>query len=473
MTTDTDRAGTREEPLDLLGVGIGPFNLSLAALADGVPGLRTAFLEQRPRFSWHPGLLIEGATLQVPFLADLVSLVEPTSPWSFLNYLKVRQRLFPFYFSERFHVDRAEFDDYCRWVSESLPSCRFGHRVTQVRWEPDHRLFAVRYVREDVAGPARTCYARHVVLGIGTAPHVPAPLRPLVDDPELPVLHSADYVAWRDRLLSAGHVTVVGSGQSGAEVFLDLLRRRPVGAERLTWLARTPAFAPMEYSKLGLEQFTPDYMRYFHGLPESVRDRLLPEQWQLYKGVSVETLGEIHEELYRRTLGGGWPDAVLLPGAAVAAAERVDGRIALTVTHAQQGSEAVLTTDAVVLATGYAERPADPLLQPLLPHLARDGSGRPRVDRAHRLVLDGDVEGSVFVQNAERHTHGVGAPDLGLAAWRSAVILNTLTGRDVHPLPERTAFTRFGLAGLAAPDRGRAADQPRTEEEAAVTGTRP
>lgn len=47
----------------------------------------------------------------------------------------------------------------------------------------------------------------------------------------------------------------------------------------------------MEYSKLGLEHFTPDYTRYFHGLDEQVRDELLPSQWQLYKAVSAEMLG--------------------------------------------------------------------------------------------------------------------------------------------------------------------------------------
>ncbi|MGY3683438.1 lysine/ornithine N-monooxygenase [Streptomyces sp. TE33382] len=55
------------------------------------------------------------------------------------------------------------------------------------------------------------------------------------------------------------------------------------------------------------------------------------------------------------------------------------------------------------------------------------------------------MTGHVYVQNAERHTHGVGAPDLGLAAWRSATILNNLTGTDPYPLPQRTAFTTFGL----------------------------
>jgi lysine N6-hydroxylase len=203
----------------------------------------------------------------------------------------------------------------------------------------------------------------------------------------------------------------------------------------------------MEYSKLGLEQFTPDYTRYFHGLREPVRDRLLPEQWQLHKGVSAETLGEIHDELYRRTEDGGWPEAVLTPGVAVRSAERSGGRIELGVEHAQQDTEASLVTDAVVCATGYAERSVDELLRPLLPHLARDGASRPQVDEAHRLVFDEEIGGSVFVQNAERHTHGVGAPDLGLAAWRSAVILNALTGRAVYPLPRRTAFTTFGLAG--------------------------
>lgn len=454
------REQAEEEPLDLVGVGIGPFNLSLAALADGVPGLRCAFLEQRTAFRWHPGLLIEGATLQVPYLADLVSLVDPTSPWSFVNYLRDQERLFPFYFAERFHIDRAEYDAYCRWVSDRLVSCRFGHQVDTVRWDAGREAFEVGFTRLDETGGADgvgRVFARHLVLGVGTAPHVPGPLRPLAEDPAAPVWHSGDYLDHRAELLRAGHITVVGSGQSGAEVFLDLLRQRPAGREGLTWLARTPAFAPMEYSKLGLEQFTPDYTRYFHGLPEQVRDELLPRQWQLYKGVSGDTLGEIHDELYRRTLDGGWPDATLTPGVAVHRARRADGRIALGVRHGPQDAEAELPTDAVVCATGYAERSVDALLAPLLPDVARDAAGRPQIDEAHRLVLGEEITGSVFVQNAERHTHGVGAPDLGLAAWRSAVVLNALTGKEPYPLPRRTAFTTFGLDGApGAPSRAAA-----------------
>ncbi|MFI2369563.1 lysine N(6)-hydroxylase/L-ornithine N(5)-oxygenase family protein [Streptomyces sp. NPDC018833] len=449
-------AATLDRPHDLVGIGIGPFNLSLAALAHGVPGgLTTAFYEQRSAFHWHPGLLIEGTTLQVPFLADLVTLTDPASPWSFLNYLRSRERLYPFYFAERFHIQRAEYDAYCRWVGENLPGLHFGHQVDAVRWNPERDLFEVDFTQLDTDGEAEAlgrAYTRSIALGIGTEPYVPEPLRPLADAPGVPVIHSADYLDHRDALLAAEHVTVIGSGQSGAEVFLDLLRARPAGAERIHWLARTGSFAPMEYSKLGLEHFTPDYTRYFHALPEPVRNDLLPRQWQLHKGIDADTIAAIHQELYRRTLHGGWPDAVLTPGVTVRTAGRVaTTKVELHLEHSQQGTRSRLTTEAVILATGYRERPLGHLLAGIDPYMRRDSQGRPVVDEQFRLKLDPSVTGTVYVQNAERHTHGVGAPDLGLAAWRSASILNSLTGKEPYPLPRRTAFTSFGLERREAP----------------------
>ncbi|MFF5186305.1 lysine N(6)-hydroxylase/L-ornithine N(5)-oxygenase family protein [Streptomyces sp. NPDC000345] len=434
---------------DLVGIGIGPSNLSLAALAHPLAELDTVFYEQRPRFDWHPGLLIDGARVQVPFLADLVTLADPASPWTFLNYLKAHHRLYPFYFAERFHIRRTEYDTYCRWVADNLPALHFRHQVDAVRWNPDRDVFEVDFTQLDSDGEAEALgrtHTRNVVLGIGTEPYVPDPLRPLVDAPGVPVLHAGDYLTHRDTLLGAGHVTVVGSGQSGAEVFLDLLRHRPPGREQLLWIGRTAAFAPMEYSKLGLEHFTPDYTRYFHALPEPVRDEVVAAQWQLHKGIDAGTLDAIHDELYRRTLHGGWPDAVLTPGVRVRTAGRIaTTRIELHLEHTQQNTRSRLITDAVVLATGHRERPLDRILAGLDPYMRRDNSERPRIDEQFRLVLDPAVTGAVYVQNAERHTHGVGAPDLGLAAWRGASILNTVTGKENYPLPARTAFTTFGL----------------------------
>jgi len=88
---------------DLVGIGLGPFNLGLAALADPVDDLDAVFLEAREDVSWHPGLMLPDATLQVPFLADLVTMADPTSRWSFLQFLKESGRLYPFYVRESFH----------------------------------------------------------------------------------------------------------------------------------------------------------------------------------------------------------------------------------------------------------------------------------------------------------------------------------------------------------------------------------
>jgi lysine N6-hydroxylase len=423
---------------DLLGIGLGPFGLSLAALADGVGELDAMFVDQRDSFSWHPGLLLEGATLQVPFLADLVTLVDPTSRWSFLAYLRERGRLFRFYLAERFLVPRREYDAYLRWVADSLPGCRFGTQAERLEWDTEASAFRVT-CRETSTGRMRTYHARSVVLGVGTEPVVPPAFR---DVHGKQVLHVADYLDQRSLLREADSVTVVGSGQSGAEVFLDLLQSQPQTGTRLRWLSRTPAFAPMEYSKLGLEHFTPDYTAYFRGLPEQTRDALVTSQWQLYKGISATTIADIYDLLYERTVDGRRVAAELRPGIDVTDCRRDGDGLLLECAHVQEGTRFEVTTDAVVLATGYAAR-RPRFLTPLLPLLDLDDRGRYRVTADYRVVTDAEVTGHVYVQNAETHTHGVGAPDLGLGAWRAATILSAVTGRDLLPAHEG-AFTSFG-----------------------------
>jgi lysine N6-hydroxylase len=428
---------------DVIGVGIGPFNLSLAALLDGVAGVDAAFFEARPAFAWHPGLLLEGTVLQVPFLADLVTLADPTSRWSYLSYLHAHRRLFRFYFYERFHVPRREYDHYCRWVADRLPACHFSRRVEAVRWDAREACFLVDVLHQE---QVERHAARNVVLGVGTVPFVPPPLRgSLAED----VFHTAAYLTRRQRCGAARTVSVVGSGQSGAEVVLDLLREQSVHGYRLQWLTRSAGFFPMEYSKLGLEHFTPDYLRYFHGLPAPVRERVLAGQDLLYKGISTETIGAIYDLLYERTIGGGEPDVLMLAHTEVESVRRDPRGLRLSCLHREQGVPFSLDTDCLILATGYTAQVPE-CLAPLSWAIEWDARGRYQVGLGYRVQLKPEVRGSLFVQNGELHTHGVGAPDLGLGAYRSAVIANALAGREVYQVPERASFTHFG-----APPGGR------------------
>ncbi len=428
---------------DLIGIGVGPFNLSLATLLEPVDEIDAVFLEQKPEFEWHPGLLMEETTLQVPFLADLVTMADPTSRHSFLNYLNWRGRLYQFYFLERFHVPRREYNHYCRWVSGRLDSCRFGQRVERVHHAGEHYEVRAR----DVASGEETIHrAKHLALGVGSVPSVPECFDAVLGED---IFHSAEFLGRKERCERAASVTILGSGQSAAEVFHELLGEQPEHGYRLDWLTRSKGFFPMEYSKLGLEHFSPDYVHYFHGLPQKQRDAVLSRQDLLYKGIDTDTIARIYDLLYERSVGDGSPDARLLSLAEVGGVEELEdaggSHYRLLCRQVEQDEYFAHETEVVVLATGYEYR-VPGFLKNLGDLIRWDGGGRYVVGLDYRLELNENIQNDIFVQNGEIHTHGVGAPDLGLGAHRSAVIVNRLAGRAVYPVREKNVFQQFGVA---------------------------
>ncbi|EPB4378420.1 SidA/IucD/PvdA family monooxygenase [Escherichia coli] len=47
-----------KKSVDFIGVGTGPFNLSIAALSHQIEELDCLFFDEHPHFSWHPGMLV-------------------------------------------------------------------------------------------------------------------------------------------------------------------------------------------------------------------------------------------------------------------------------------------------------------------------------------------------------------------------------------------------------------------------------
>ncbi|MFW6868658.1 lysine N(6)-hydroxylase/L-ornithine N(5)-oxygenase family protein [Nocardioides sp. CPCC 206347] len=419
---------------DFVAIGLGPFNLGLACLTDPLresDGLDGVFLEARDGFDWHPGMLLDDATLQVPFLADLVTMADPTSRWTFLNYLKQSGHLYSFYIRENFYPLRREYDDYCRWAAERLDSVRFGQRVTNV--EHDGTSYVVH------SGSGETFRARRLVLGIGTTPRVPEALRPLVGEPG--VIHSADYLAHKAALQQQETITIVGSGQSAAEIYHDLLSEAPDHGYTLTWLTRSPRFFPMEYTKLTLEMTSPEYGAYHRSLPMETRDRLAREQRHLFKGISAELVDAIFDLHYQQRVTGAGPHTTLVTNTEVRGARR-DGAVSeLDLLHVETGEEFSLRTGGLVLATGYAST-APSFLDGVRDRIRLDERGRYDVAADYSVDVAG---GEIFVQNAEEHTHSLLAPDLGMGPYRNSVIIAALLGREAYPIEKRIAVQTFGV----------------------------
>jgi len=426
---------------DMIGIGVGPFNLGLAALLQPVVEINALFIEQKPQFQWHPGLLMKGTTIQVPFLADLVTMAAPSSRFSFLSYLQAQSRLYQFYFWEQFHIPRLEYNHYCQWVAEQLSSCRFGQRVETISWQESSHNFEVK-TRDVGSGIISTYHCQDLVLGVGSVPRVPACFQDVLSKN---VFHSAEFLHRRDRCRQSKSITVIGSGQSAAEVFYELLQDQETYGYRLEWHTRSPGFFPMEYSKLGLEHFSPDYIHYFHKLSSERRDQGLVQQNLLYKGISFGTIADIYDLLYERSIAGNCPNVRLLSLVEVKEVETTGNCYQLGYRHLQQDERFTHETDCIILATGYQHAIPD-CIAGLHSLIQWDSQGRYVVNLDYRLELTQKISNKIFVQNNELHTHGVGAPDLGLGAYRNSVIINTITGRTVYPINSRNIFQNFGVA---------------------------
>jgi lysine N6-hydroxylase len=421
---------------DFIGIGLGPFNLSLACLAEPIDGLSGVFLERSAEFRWHPGMLIDHTTLQNPFLADLVSLADPCSRYSFLNYCKAQGNIYSYYFRESFYLTRAEFNEYCRWTAAQLSNVRFGHEVRDIVYDPQLACYVISGVKDGQA--PFVMRARRLVLGVGSRPSFPGCCR---QDGHR-YCHSADYLVAKEALQRKRSITILGSGQSAAEIFHDLLAEMGAHDYSLTWITRSPRFFQMETTKLTLEMFSPDYIDYFHQLDDDRKERVVGAQDNLYKGVNASLINRIYDMLDDRRRQGTQRARLVtnceMQGCRYDAAE--DG-YEVDLRQLDQGGRYRHRCAGLVLATGYREN-IPPFIDGIRHRLRFDGKGRYALARNYTA----DVHGSeVFVQNAGQHSHGATNQDLGMSCYRNSYILRELTGVEHYRIERRVALQDFAI----------------------------
>ena len=418
--------------LDFIGVGVGPFNLSLASLLHQKTDLKYLFFEQKAQFEWHAGMQLPNTVLQVPFMADLVSMVDPTSPFSFLNYLKAQQRLYKFYFLEQLHIPRREYNHYCQWVADQIKQIQYLSTVLAIHAKPEGFEVVV-----EQNGIQNRYSCRNIVLGTGNVPSVPQCLRDIQEKYPEKCIHSASYLNENKASLK-GNIVVLGSGQSSAEVFLDLFDRQydfdqtDQAQFNLHWLTRSNGFFPMEHAPLGLEHFSPDYLAHFYGFDELNKSLQLGKQDLLFKGISANTIRQIYSKLYHRSIAQNTIKTHLHSQSSLIDATYTDDqRIRLTFQHRVSLEQFHLDTDYVVSATGYTT-PEFAFLKHIKSLIQTDKQGRWKITQDYRVIHD--AVGQIYVQNMEMYSHGVGTPDLGLGAYRAASIVNQLVAYKLYDL---------------------------------------
>ncbi|SDK19037.1 lysine N(6)-hydroxylase/L-ornithine N(5)-oxygenase family protein [Sediminibacillus albus] len=434
-----------EKVYDLIGIGVGPYNLGLAALLEKTE-LEAVFFDESEQFAWHPGMLLEGATLQVPFLADLVTFADPTSRFTYLNYLHEQNRMYQFYFYKKFEVPREEYNDYLRWAVNKLGNLRFRSRVIDVVDHVDDDQPCYEAVIEDTGSGKRfSVYGRHVVMGTGSRPVVPKSM----DDnyPREDVVHTSSYMDEKEKLVESGSIAIVGSGQSAAEVFLDLLKELDNHSFQLTLFTRSVGLFQLEQAKLGQEFFSPDYVDYFHSLAFSQRIETLTMLDKLRKGIDPDTLTEIYNTLYQKSHGGRKLPVTIQPLTEVTALTAAQGGYKLTCHQWQQDKTFDYPAEKVIFATGYKPAVPEWFNNRYAAKIEWEDDKRYRVMRDYQLAFKQPRQNQFFVLTNLEHSHGAGATNLGLSVQRNVHIINLLAGREVYANQRDTIFQQFSMDG--------------------------
>nr|WP_154324852.1 lysine N(6)-hydroxylase/L-ornithine N(5)-oxygenase family protein [Pantoea sp. 201603H] len=418
---------------DFIGIGLGPFNLGLACLTAPIKEINGVFLDQNPGFDWHTGMMLDSAHLQTPFMADLVTLADPTSPYSLLNYMKQKEKLYAFYIREDFFLMRKEYNQYCQWACSQLNNLYWNTCVDYINYDDNLQCYRVRS-RSTQSGESRIWLARKLVLGTGPTAWMPACCRPYREF----ITHSSEYLSHKAALQQKSSITILGSGQSAAEIYYDLLHDIDQFGYQLNWITRAPRFYPLEYTKLTLEMTSPEWIDYFHALPPSRRDAINAQHKNLYKGINSGLINDIYDLMYNKQLSGKLNARLFTHSELTDIRPLANGEFELSLYQQEQDQTYTRRSAGMIMATGYHYQPP-PFIEGIAGRLCWDEKGRYDVQRNYSI----DPHNQVFVQNAELHTHGFVTPDLGMACYRNSILIREIAGREIYPIERKIAFQSF------------------------------
>ncbi|MEH2532314.1 L-ornithine N5-oxygenase [Bradyrhizobium sp. AZCC 1588] len=421
---------------DVIGVGFGPSNLALAIALDECARrsrLKCAalFVEQQPQFTWHGGMLLPGSDMQISFLKDLVSLRDPTSPFTFVNYLHKRGRLQDFINCRTFYPTRIEFNDYLRWVAAQFKSqAAYGETIVAI--EPvtvGQSVTSLRVHSRTLAGGETVRLARNLVVAVGGRPYIPQVFAEIADDPRL--LHSSRYLDTVEDIGLGGkaaRVAVVGGGQSATEVTVDLRGRFPDA--RIDLIFRGHALKPSDSSPFVNEIFNPDYTDFIYAQPAERRDAIVRNFRNTnYAVVDSDLLDQLYRLLYQQRVSGTTGIA-LHPRSEITSIDAAPEGIEIGTVDKFGGAKRRATYDAVILATGYDRETPHAFLEPIQRYI-RDTV----LDRNYKLVTTPAFRPQIHLQGYSEASHGLSDTLLSVLATRSQEIaeslLSTISRREL------------------------------------------
>ena len=417
--------------IDLIGIGVGPANLSLAALLTtarerGLTSLSSIFLERNPEIFWHTEQMFPGTLMQTEFYRDLVTPVDPTNRFSFLNYLRLSGRLDQFFCSSTIYPTRVEFQAYFNWVAKQIPDLVFDAQVNSVEYDPDTKLFVV-----DV-DPDKRYESKHIVIGSGARP------KSNIETEQTGRVVDVSKLLGFKFPKSLQRVLVVGGGQSAAECVNYLLDEFYDTATRITWVTSEGEFKALDTSNFSREVLSIGHALAFASLPEVAREKINRDDKSVVNGITPLFAQALYQRLYRLkyfTSDGMRPSVHIQVNTEVVEIHD-DGRGVAVTARTPTSSEARAETfDCVILCTGVDE-------ESIFDSTLIGSRLKARLDKnenraGYVIPWDGPDDRMIFVQSQNTRTHGLGDANFVTAPGRNACILNAIDGKEVYGIDDK------------------------------------
>lgn len=412
---------------DLIGVGFGPSNLALAIALEEQRAthgpISTLFLDKQSDYHWHGNTLVSQSDLQISFLKDLVSLRNPRSPYSFINYLHKHQRLVNFINLGTLYPCRMEFNDYLRWTASHFKTlCQYGQEVQAI--EPIKRngiVGTLQVVTRNAEGVEQCHEAKSIVVSTGGKPHIPEPFRYLKDDPR--IFHHASYKPCVKALGITPSVpmriAIIGGGQSAAEAFIDLNDCYP--SVSVDWIIRGSSVKPSDDTPFVNEIFDPEFTDLIYRQDPAERARHIKEYKNTnYAVVDLDLIERIYGIYYLQKVEGYVRHRYRRLMEVKQARAGSDG-VSLELKDKVNGEICRDQYDAVILATGYDRNLHHELLSGVDQYL-----GEYTVGRDYRLHTDSRFKPAIYMQGFCEPTHGLSDTLLSVLPYRSEEIALSL-----------------------------------------------
>jgi L-ornithine N5-oxygenase len=416
--------------VELLGIGAGPSNLALAvALEELAPddlARRAMLVEQQADTVWQAGMLMPWTRSQVSFLKDLVTLRNPQSKFTFINYLHSAGRLSHFINMNSFTPYRMEISDYLQWVARSLTKVGLQYNGQCTRLEPMHdndgRLTGWLATFADNA----TIACRYLVIAAGRDPLVPTVFAGLPADR---LIHSTCFDAGIAHM-DAGHphrIAVIGGGQSAAEMLWAAHQKFEQAS--LTIVMRSIGLANYAVSRFINELYFPSFVEQFYAAPKGVRANVLAQMHGTnYSGLDARLLDTLYEQAYIERVTGK-ERIRFVTNTDVTAVRLENDEVVLTLTDRFSRQSGEFRFDRVMLGTGFRKE-VPTMIADLVVKL---GIVDATVDRNYRLVMP-QSDAGCYLQGVNEATHGISDSLLSVAAVRAEEIVADILRRRGHRL---------------------------------------